>query len=92
MQVRVRKALLALGTGTLVLAVAANAGAQAPKGLVGTWTLDSAKSTFSPGPAPKSMRHAVRRAIDERDGNRRSGQIQQMTQGCMRHRCPQAAF
>jgi len=55
MQVRVRKALLALGTGTLVLAVAANAGAQAPKGLVGTWTLDSAKSTFSPGPAPKSM-------------------------------------
>ncbi len=30
-------------------------GAQAPKGLVGTWKLDVAKSKFSPGPAPKSM-------------------------------------
>jgi len=55
MQARVRKALLALGTGTMVLAVAATAGAQAPKGLVGTWKLDPAKSKFSPGPAPKSM-------------------------------------
>jgi hypothetical protein len=55
MQARVRTALLALGTGTLVLAVVASAGAQAPEGLLGTWTLDTAKSTFSPGPAPKSM-------------------------------------
>jgi hypothetical protein len=55
MQARVRKALLALGTGTMTLAVAAAVGAQAPKGLVGTWTLDAAKSSFSPGPAPKSM-------------------------------------
>jgi hypothetical protein len=29
--------------------------AQAPKALVGTWKLNLAKSTFSPGPAPKSM-------------------------------------
>ena len=29
--------------------------AQAPKGLLGTWKLNVAKSKFSPGPAPKSM-------------------------------------
>lgn len=29
--------------------------AQAPKGLEGTWKLDPARSSFSPGPAPKSM-------------------------------------
>jgi hypothetical protein len=26
-----------------------------PKGMAGTWKLNAAKSTFSPGPAPKSM-------------------------------------
>jgi hypothetical protein len=30
-------------------------GAQAPKGMEGAWKLNVAKSTFSPGPAPKSM-------------------------------------
>jgi hypothetical protein len=42
----------------LALALTASAGtalAQAPKGLEGTWTLNAAKSTFSPGPAPKAM-------------------------------------
>jgi len=29
--------------------------AQAPKALAGTWKLNTAKSKFSPGPAPKSM-------------------------------------
>lgn len=29
--------------------------AQAPKAMEGTWKLDAAKSSFSPGPAPKSM-------------------------------------
>jgi hypothetical protein len=38
-------AILALGTGT---ALAADA-------IVGTWKLNVAKSTFSPGPAPKSQ-------------------------------------
>jgi hypothetical protein len=55
MQARVRRALLAFGTGTVVLALAWGAGAQAPKGLEGTWKLNAAKSKFSPGPPPKSM-------------------------------------
>jgi hypothetical protein len=38
-----------------MLGVASSALAQAPTGLVGTWKLDPEKSTFSPGPAPKSM-------------------------------------
>jgi hypothetical protein len=38
-----------------VVALASAAGAQAPKGLAGTWKLDTAKSKFTPGPAPKSM-------------------------------------
>lgn len=45
---------------TLVAALAVTglprtAAAQTPKGLEGTWTLDLAKSKFSPGPAPKSL-------------------------------------
>lgn len=48
------------GLGTLavtfgIVAFAWAAGAQAPKGLVGTWKLNTAKSKFSPGPAPKTM-------------------------------------
>lgn len=47
-------------TGTLaalvgLMAFAAAPRAQAPAGLIGTWKLNVAKSTFSPGPAPKSM-------------------------------------
>ncbi len=47
-------------TGSLTLLAglivfAATPHAQAPKGLVGTWKLNVAKSTFSPGPAPTSM-------------------------------------
>ena len=38
-----------------VMALAAATQAQAPKGLVGTWKLNAAKSTFSPGPPPKTM-------------------------------------
>jgi hypothetical protein len=36
------------------LALGATTGAQAPDPLVGTWKLDLAKSTYKPGPAPKS--------------------------------------
>lgn len=39
----------------VVVSVAAGVGAQAPKGMEGAWKLNVAKSTFSPGPAPKSM-------------------------------------
>lgn len=38
-----------------VMALVAATQAQAPKGLEGTWKLNSAKSTFSPGPPPKTM-------------------------------------
>ena len=38
-----------------VMSLAVVAWAQAPKGMEGTWKLNAAKSTFSPGPAPKSM-------------------------------------
>jgi hypothetical protein len=38
-----------------VIAFAASPQAQAPKGLLGTWKLNVAKSTFSPGPPPTSM-------------------------------------
>ena len=37
-----------------VFALAAGASAQAPDPLVGTWKLDAAKSTYKPGPTPKS--------------------------------------
>jgi hypothetical protein len=36
-------------------AFAHDVSAQAPAALLGTWKLNPAKSTFSPGPAPKSM-------------------------------------
>ena len=39
--------------GTIALAVAATA-AQSNEPIVGTWKLDVAKSTYKPGPAPKS--------------------------------------
>lgn len=40
---------------SLGLAFTVVARAQAPQALFGTWRLNPAKSTFSPGPAPKSM-------------------------------------
>ena len=46
--------VLALGASSVL--------AQAPSVMPGEWTLDVAKSTFSPGPAPKSQ-HAVLTAI-----------------------------
>jgi hypothetical protein len=42
-------AVLAVGDGAVALA------ADAPNPVVGTWTLNLAKSKFSPGPAPKSQ-------------------------------------
>ena len=42
-----------MGICALALGVAV-ANAQAPDPLVGTWQLDVAKSTYKPGPAPKS--------------------------------------
>ena len=48
---------LALGiafTAVCALALGVATAAQAPDPLVGTWKLDVAKSTYKPGPAPKS--------------------------------------
>jgi hypothetical protein len=51
---RLKRALVFLA-GLVAVTFAANIRAQAPKGLEGTWTLNTAKSKFSPGPPPKSM-------------------------------------
>ena len=48
-----RRVLVCLGLG--VVALTAGIQAQATKGLDGTWKLNAAKSTFSPGPPPKTM-------------------------------------
>jgi hypothetical protein len=53
---RMPKVVLALLAGFAALTVGSGIQAQAPKGLEGTWTLNVAKSKFSPGPAPKSMK------------------------------------
>jgi hypothetical protein len=51
-----RLRLVGAAAATLAAVVlVVNLGAQAPKGLDGTWKLNVAKSRFSPGPAPKSM-------------------------------------
>jgi hypothetical protein len=55
MKGRSSRALIALLVTLAVVAFMSSAGAQAPKGLAGTWKLNSAKSKFSPGPPPKSM-------------------------------------
>ncbi|HET7217030.1 MAG TPA: hypothetical protein VFJ02_03245 [Vicinamibacterales bacterium] len=41
-------------TAICALALAIVAGAQAPDPIVGTWKMDVAKSTYKPGPPPKS--------------------------------------
>ena len=43
------------GHGGLRSSMGLAAAAQAPDPLVGTWRLDAAKSSFKPGPAPKSQ-------------------------------------
>ena len=47
-----KKLSVVASAGILALSVAALA--QAPEPIVGTWKLDVAKSTYKPGPAPKS--------------------------------------
>jgi len=49
------KAILSALTVSAIVGLGANTSAQSPQGLAGTWKLNTAKSTFSPGPAPKSM-------------------------------------
>jgi hypothetical protein len=54
MHARASCTVLALA-GLFVVALVSIPQAQAYKGLAGTWKLNAAKSTFSPGPPPKSM-------------------------------------
>jgi hypothetical protein len=42
-------------TAAFVATIGLAAAAQAPDPIVGTWKLDAAKSTYKPGPAPKSV-------------------------------------
>jgi hypothetical protein len=51
---RVGKGLLAFGV-CLALTLTAGVDAQTPKGMLGTWKANLAKSKFSPGPPPKSL-------------------------------------
>ncbi len=55
MKARIRAARCVVGGILVVLGFVTAVQAQAPKGLAGTWKLNVAKSTYSPGPAPKSM-------------------------------------
>jgi hypothetical protein len=55
MRVRTRAVSCVLAGALVAVAFASTAFAQLPKGMAGTWKLNAAKSTFSPGPAPKSM-------------------------------------
>jgi hypothetical protein len=55
MRAPARVASAALVVAPCALALGVSLLAQAPKAMMGTWTLNVAKSTFSPGPAPKSM-------------------------------------
>jgi hypothetical protein len=49
-------------TAAFAAALGLSASAQAPDPLIGTWKLDVAKSTFKPGPAPKSVTVVVEAA------------------------------
>ena len=51
--------LVVVGAAFLVTALAAPAYAQSPDPWVGTWRLNAAKSSYSPGPAPQSSRITI---------------------------------
>ena len=54
MHSRARQTVVKVLIGAAVLVVASVAGAQTDP-IIGTWKLDIAKSSFKPGPAPKSV-------------------------------------
>lgn len=53
------RALVVVGAVILVAALAADAYAQAPDPWVGSWRLNAAKSSYSPGPPPQSSRITI---------------------------------
>ena len=61
---------LAVGIGfTVAVALSVSATAQPPDPFVGTWKMDVAKSTYKPGPAPKSLIVDITAAADVGAGN-----------------------
>ena len=54
MQIQAKPAIARMLLNVAVLLVAAAANAQTTDPIIGTWNLDVAKSSFKPGPAPKS--------------------------------------
>jgi hypothetical protein len=54
MSIQAKKLFTTGLVGFFVLAVFAAASAQTPEPIIGTWQLDTAKSSYKPGPAPKS--------------------------------------
>jgi hypothetical protein len=50
-----RKSLLKVSLATFFAIVVSSSVALAAENWLGTWKLDAAKSTYSPGPAPKSL-------------------------------------
>lgn len=55
--------LLVVGT-MLAMGCAAAGAADSPDPVIGTWTLNAAKSTFKPGPAPKSQTRTYAQTAD----------------------------
>jgi hypothetical protein len=54
MHIRSSQSVTTVFIGIAALIVVTAAGAQTPDPVIGTWKLDVAKSTYKPGPAPKS--------------------------------------
>jgi len=52
---KIRSSILALVVGLVTVVAGSVAAAQGAEAINGHWKLDLAKSTFSPGPAPKSQ-------------------------------------
>ena len=54
MQYQAKRSVTRTFLGVAAVFVAMTASAQTPDPIIGTWKLDVAKTTFKPGPAPKS--------------------------------------
>ena len=58
-------------TAVCAVALSVSSTAQAPDPFVGTWKLDVAKSTYKPGPAPKSLTVVIEAAGKGHQSSRR---------------------
>jgi hypothetical protein len=62
MHIEMKRFARSVFIGIALVGIAAAASAQKPEPVVGTWRLDVAKSTYKPGPAPKSTTIVVEAA------------------------------